>query len=50
MMANRKVVTINDIKGLINGIRPEDGSGRNWLITICRENLKGNKEIFVRAE
>jgi hypothetical protein len=50
IMANRKVVTVNDVRGMINGIRPEDGSGRNWLVTICRENLKGNKEVFVRAE
>jgi hypothetical protein len=50
MMAKRKTVTVGEFKGLINGIRPEDGSGRNWLVTVCRENLKGNKEVFVRAE
>lgn len=33
--------------GLVNGIRPEDGSGRHWLVTL-NENGK-NQTIFVKT-
>ena len=35
------------IRGLINGIRPEDGSGRHWLVTV-NDNLV-NTEVYVRT-
>ena len=35
--------------GIINGLRPEDGSGRHWLVTICDDNNNYN-EHYVRAE
>jgi hypothetical protein len=35
------------IRGIINGIRPEDGSGRHWLVTIS-DNLV-NTEVYVRT-
>jgi hypothetical protein len=35
------------IRGLINGIRPEDGSGNHWLVTI-NDNLV-NTEVYVRT-
>jgi hypothetical protein len=35
------------IRGIINGIRPEDGSGNNWLVTICDNNI--TNEIYVRT-
>ena len=34
--------------GLINGIRPEDGSGRHWLVTICCDDHT-NKTVYVRT-
>ncbi len=34
--------------GIINGIRPEDGSGRHWLITIYDNG--NSSEVYVRAE
>lgn len=40
------------IRGMINGIRPEDGSGRHWLVTIC-DNVGSScvyNEVYVRAE
>lgn len=37
----------NSHTGLINGIRPEDGSGRCWLVTLT-ENGK-NETVFVRT-
>lgn len=33
--------------GIINGIKPEDGSGNNWLVTIS-ENLVDNT-IYVKT-
>lgn len=33
--------------GTINGIKAEDGSGNNWLVTIC-ENLNNNT-IYVKT-
>lgn len=33
-MQTRAVVTINGYVGIVNGIVPEDGSGRCWLVTI----------------
>lgn len=52
MMQMRKVVEIvgpNGIsyRGVINGIKPEDGSGKNWIVTIYSK-LISNK-VFVRA-
>ena len=35
------------IRGLINGIRPEDGSGNHWLVTI-NDNCV-NTEVYVRT-
>ena len=35
------------VRGIINGIRPEDGSGRHWLVTI-NDNLV-NTEVYVRT-
>ena len=35
------------VRGTINGIRPEDGSGRHWLVTI-NDNLV-NTEVYVRT-
>ena len=35
------------IRGVINGLRPEDGSGNHWLVTI-NDNLT-NAEIYVRT-
>lgn len=51
-MADRSRVLLtawngNSHTGLINGIRPEDGSGRCWLVTLT-ENGK-NETIFVRT-
>ena len=51
-MADRSRVVLtawngNGHTGLINGIRPEDGSGRCWLVTLT-ENGK-NETIFVRT-
>ena len=36
-------------RGVINGIAVEDGSGKNWLVTIALTG-GGVKTIFVRAE
>lgn len=52
MMQLRKRVRIvgrtgHTFEGLINGIRPEDGSGKNWLITISN-NLK-DSTVFVKS-
>lgn len=49
---NRVVIRLhngNTVRGLINGLRPEDGSGRHWLVTICDDNNNYN-EHYVRAE
>ena len=35
--------------GIINGIRPEDGSGNHWLVTILRSDTKKCEEVYVRA-
>lgn len=35
------------IRGLINGIRPEDGSGNHWLVTICDTSV--TNEVYVRT-
>ena len=51
MMQKRKRVSLvtsnGHFQGLVNGIRPEDGSGNNWLVTLC-DNLI-TKEVFIRA-
>ena len=52
MMKSRKRVVIvgrtgNTFEGLINCIRPEDGSGNNWLITISN-NLQ-DSTVFVKS-
>jgi hypothetical protein len=51
-MQNRERVCIRynlgQIYGIINGIRPEDGSGRHWLVTIYDNG--NSSEIYVRAE
>jgi hypothetical protein len=54
-MANRCRVAIQThvgghqitLLGLINGIRPEDGSGRCWLVTIHDNGV--NAEVFIRT-
>lgn len=51
-MADRSRVLLtawngNSHTGLINGIRPEDGSGRCWLVTLT-ENGK-SETVFVRT-
>ncbi len=51
-MADRGLVELKihdgtSVRGMINGIRPEDGSGRNWLVTLSYK-LK-NQEVFVRT-
>jgi len=35
--------------GMINGIGPEDGSGRSWIVTICKRDNTYEK-VWVRAE
>lgn len=47
MMKKRSRVSLKGQEGIINGIRPEDGSGNNWLVTLIDGTSK--KEIFVRA-
>lgn len=39
------------IRGVINGIRPEDGSGRHWLVTICDSAASPpvRNEVYVRT-
>jgi hypothetical protein len=48
---------LGQIYGVINGMRPEDGSGRHWLVTIVDSvpNAFGGvvhvqNEVYVRAE
>lgn len=53
MMKSRNRVHIvgrtgHSFHGLINGIRPEDGSGNNWLLTISND-LK-DSTVFVKAK
>lgn len=54
MMQERKRVSIIlrnpvgvTIMGTINGIRPEDGSGKSWLVTVCDGTVYN--EVYVRA-
>jgi len=52
MMQERKVVAIvgpdgNTYKGVINGIKPEDGSGNKWIVTIYSKLI--SNRVFVRA-
>lgn len=53
MMQERELVSLvsgNEFyRGTINGIAVEDGSGKNWLVTIAL-NGGGVKTIFVKAE
>ena len=53
MMQNRGVVDLisdNQVySGTINGISVEDGSGKNWLVTLALVG-GGHKTIFVKAE
>jgi hypothetical protein len=39
------------IRGIINGIRPEDGSGRHWLVTIFDSSVTPGvtNEVYVRT-
>lgn len=54
-MKNRERVTLRmnlkagpiKVSGLINGIRPEDGSGRCWLVTINDNGYSA--EVFIRT-
>ena len=47
MMKKRSRVSLKGQQGIINGIRPEDGSGRCWLVTLT-ENGK-SETVFVRT-
>jgi hypothetical protein len=55
-MQNRERVCIRcnvgghnvQLYGIINGLRPEDGSGRHWLVTIYDNG--NSSEVYVRAE
>lgn len=47
MMKKRNRVSLKGHTGIINGIRPEDGSGNNWLVTLCESG--STKEIFIKA-
>lgn len=54
MMQERKRVSLVlrnpagvTIMGTINGIRPEDGSGKSWLVTVCDGTVYN--EVYVRA-
>lgn len=48
-VAIRTFINGNEIilRGIINGIRPEDGSGRCWLVTIHDNGT--NAEVFIRT-
>jgi len=51
-MTAGKYVGIIDPKGnahcgLVNGIMREDGSGKNWIVTVT--NLNGSEKVFIRA-
>lgn len=51
-MRSGKYGTIVDTKGnvhvgLINSVMREDGSGRNWLVTITNQTV--NNTIFIHA-
>jgi hypothetical protein len=35
------------MRGIINGIRPEDGSGNHWLVTVHDNGT--NAEVYVRT-
>lgn len=54
-MQNRSVVTLysqcckQTYTGQINGVAIEDGSGRNWLVTVAIVG-GGVKTFFVKAE
>ena len=39
------------IRGIINGIRPEDGSGNHWLVTVCDSvgSSTVTNEVYVRT-
>ena len=36
-------------EGIINGIRPEDGSGNHWLVTILRSDTNKCEEVYFRT-
>ena len=47
------VVKLNDSKvvysGMINNIAIEDGSGKNWLVTLCLTS-SGYKTLLIKAQ
>jgi len=52
-MKSRKYAGVSDTRGnvhvgLVNGIMPEDGSGKNWLVTISNKTVK--QTIFIHAK
>ncbi len=52
-MKNRTYMGIVDGQGnchvgLVNGLQPEDGSGKNWIVTICNRGNKVSK-VFIHA-
>ena len=52
-MKSRKYAGVCDTRGnvhvgLVNGIMPEDGSGKNWLVTISNKTVQ--QTIFIHAK
>ena len=52
-MKNRNYMGLVDPQGnchigVVNAIQAEDGSGKNWIVTLCRNNGKTSK-VFVHA-
>jgi hypothetical protein len=54
-MKSRKKLTLESaatketVTGLINGIRPESGDGKQWLVTVCPDDNK-EVEIYLKTE
>ncbi len=48
-MQRGEPVTIKDTRGYINGISREDGSGKNWIITMAPVGGGDYVKHFVRA-
>ena len=51
IMRSRTIVAITKkgkiYRGLINGISPESGSGKDWLVTLHNEGV--NTTVYVRT-
>jgi hypothetical protein len=54
-MKSRERVTIVDrstgkkITGMVNGIAPESGDGKQWIVTLCTENNE-NVDVYVKTD